>query len=55
MADHILEIAGSGLFCDYFSNQNIAKIKLHIINAANFLKLKDDFDVINQFILFRLI
>ena len=39
---------------DYFviivSEKNIAKIKLLMLNAARFLKVKDDFKVINRII-----
>ena len=50
LPDHILKIAGSGLCFDYCFLKNIAEIKLPMLNAANFFKVKDDFKVINQFI-----
>ena len=42
IADHILEMAGIGLFYDFFECRKL------------FLRVKGDFKVINQFILFPL-
>lgn len=36
------------LICDYcFIKNNIAKIEFPMLNAANYSKVKDDFEVIN--------
>ena len=34
-ADHILEMAGLGLFCDYFFTTTVAKIRIPILNATS--------------------
>ena len=53
MANHILENARLWLFCDYcLIKKIITQIMLIMLNAARYFQAKDDFEVINEFILF---
>ena len=50
-----LEIAGLRLFCDYCFIKNIAKIRLPMLNAANYFEGQRRLQSFNQFTLFRVI
>ena len=50
MADHILEMTGLGLLCDFFFIKIICKKRLAKLNAAIAIsRVIGDFDVINAF------
>ena len=54
MADHILEMAGIIMRLMFYKNI-LLKQFTYVECRKLFLRVKDEFEVINQFILFRLI